>query len=625
MDIKSLDNLKLKMRFSIIIVIMVTFVMVLVSLLVYFTRKSGTYEFTDTSINAQLSDLKKITSIKFAPNTTSVKEIENTISEQKYFENGFAFLIDDKGNWIAKPPTRFIEYFSQQTIVQVLLKNKNKIIVDGDFGKCWIYRTYDESNNHIIGIAVFEKDFWHPTRNRTFLLIVIGITSGVIMFTILLHFLMQPMTHHLTNLARNINKLSLGVFPERINITRKDEIGKIAESVNQLIDGLRKTADFAEEIGKGNYDFNFTPLSDDDVLGNSLLETRGNLKKAAKDEAERKVEEEERNWATSGLAEFSDILRIDYNSIEDLGFRIIQKLIKYLNINQGGLFILNDEDAKRHYLELVACYAYDRQKFITLKINPGEGLVGSCFLERKTTHIKKVPDSYISITSGLGDANPTSILLVPLVLNDDIYGVLELASFAVLPNYKIAFVEKVAESIASAISNAKTNEKTKKLLQQSQVQANQMILQEKEMKQNLEEMQATQEEMQRLLTLNNLRIEQAKAISGVREICNNTSLNIKEVFEKVTQTMVSGWQYSNYASAKISYQDILVEGIGFVDSEWKLVEETKIKGKEKIVIEVAYSRDFPIEEKGPFLKEEVELLKNITVIIKACIYSKHTL
>jgi HAMP domain-containing protein len=623
MNIKSLDKLKLKMRFSIIIVLMVTFIMVLVSLLVYFTRKSGTFESADTCINAQLSDLKKLTSITYDANKISGKEIEKMLSEQKYFENGFAFIIDDKANWIAKPPARFIEYFSPQTIAQILIKNKNKIIIEGEFGKCWIYRTYEESNNHNIGIAVFEKDFWHPTRNRTFVLIIIGITSGVIMFTILLHFLMQPMTNHLTNLARSINKLSLGVFPESISITRKDEIGEIAESVNHLIEGLRKTAGFAEEIGKGNYDFNFTPLSDDDVLGNSLLETRENLKKAAKDEAERKVEEEERNWATSGLAEFSDILRIDYSSIEDLGFRIIQKLIKYLNINQGGLFILNDENNKQHYLELVACYAYDRQKFITLKINPGEGLVGSCFLERKTTHIKKVPDSYISITSGLGEANPTSILLVPLVLNDDIYGVIELASFAVLPNYKIEFVEKVAESIASAISNAKTNEKTKKLLQQSQVQAEQMILQEKEMKQNLEEMQATQEEMQRLLALNNLRIEQAKAISGVREICNNTNLSIKEIFEKVTQTMVSGWQHSNYASAKISYKDIIVEGVGFVDSEWKLIEEDKIKEGEKIIIEVAYSRDFPIEEKGPFLKEEVELLKNIAVIVKACIFYKH--
>ncbi|MBS4012978.1 MAG: GAF domain-containing protein [Bacteroidetes bacterium] len=622
MNFTLLDNLKLKMRVSIIIVIMVTFTMVLISLLVYFTRKSGTFKVTEDCISAQLKDLSELVAVSYDFNLERNinKTPEEILAEKKYYDNGFAFLIDNKGNWIAKPPARFSNYFSNQSMSRIISQNEKIIITDGEFGKCWVFST--QTNSHITGIAVFEKDFWHPTRKLTYLLIVIGISGGIIIFTILLHFIMQPITRHLSNLAKQINRLSLGIFPEKIIIPRKDEIGDIAESVNNLIAGLRKTADFAAEIGKGNYDYEYTPLSQDDVLGNSLLDTRENLKNAANENAKRKIEEEERNWATTGLAEFSDILRLDYKNIEDLGFKIIQKLIKYLDINQGGLFIVNDENQSQKFLEMVACYAFDRQKFVELKINPGEGLVGACFLERKTTHIKKVPDSYIRITSGLGEANPTSLLLVPLVLNEEIFGVIELASFKIFPKYKIDFVEKVAESIASAISNAKTNAKTQKLLHQSQLQAEQMILQEKEMKQNLEEMQATQEEMQRLLTLNNLRIEQAQAISNVREICSNSSISIKDAFENIAKIMINGWQFTNYAAARIKYKNTVVESHGFMDTTWKLSEEIEISKGNSALIEVIYIKEFPNADKGPFLREEIDLIKNIAAVIKGFLLSK---
>ncbi len=622
MNFTLLDNLKLKMRVSIIIVMMVTFTMVLVSLLVYFSRKSGTFKVTEDCISAQLEDLSELIAVSFDFNLEQNRDKtpEKLLEGKKYYDNGFAFLIDKNGNWIAKPPARFSNYFSNQSMSRIISQNEKIIITDGEFGKCWIFST--QTNSQITGIAVFEKDFWHPTRQLTYMLIVIGICGGIIVFTILLHFIMQPITRHLSNLAKQINKLSLGIFPEKINIPRKDEIGDIAASVNNLIVGLRKTADFAAEIGKGNYDYEYAPLSQDDVLGNSLLETRENLKNAANENAKRKIEEEERNWATTGLAEFSDILRLDYKNIEDLGFKIIQKLIKYLDINQGGLFIVNDENQSQKFLEMVACYAFDRQKFVELKINPGEGLVGACFLERKTTHIKKVPDSYIRITSGLGEANPTSLLLVPLVLNEEIFGVIELASFKIFPKYKIDFVEKVAESIASAISNAKTNAKTQKLLHQSQLQAEQMILQEKEMKQNLEEMQATQEEMQRLLTLNNLRIEQAQAISNVREICSNPLISIEDAFENIAKTMINGWQYTNYAAARIKYKNTVVESYGFMDTAWKLSEEIDISKGDSAVIEVIYNKEFPNADKGPFIREEIDLIKNIAAVIKGFLLAK---
>ena len=148
-------------------------------------------------------------------------------------------------------------------------------------------------------------------------------------------------------------------------------------------------------------------------------------------------------------------------------------------------------------LELKACYAYERKKYIEKRIEIGMGLLGQCYLEGATVFMTSVPDNYLQITSGLGQANPKCLILVPLKMNDVTHGVLEVASFHVLEKYQIEFFEKIAESIASSISGVRINERTKQLLADSQSQSEMLRSQEEEMRQNLEEMQATQEEMNR--------------------------------------------------------------------------------------------------------------------------------
>jgi PAS domain S-box-containing protein len=118
-------------------------------------------------------------------------------------------------------------------------------------------------------------------------------------------------------------------------------------------------------------------------------------------------------------------------------------------------------------------------------------------MERRTIFLKEVPQDYVSITSGLGGANPSSLLIVPLRVNDQIEGVLEIASFKEYKDHEIGFVEQVGEIIASTISNERINYKTRKLLEESQQHAEELRAQEEEMRQNMEEMQATQEQMHR--------------------------------------------------------------------------------------------------------------------------------
>ncbi|MBN2166575.1 MAG: PAS domain S-box protein [Marinilabiliaceae bacterium] len=255
---------------------------------------------------------------------------------------------------------------------------------------------------------------------------------------------------------------------------------------------------FIESLRQGDLEASI-PIDDEkDQLGKSLHRLRDYLVKNRKEEELRRIDEEQRNWVTEGLAQFGEILRGSNNNLEELSYNIINYLVTYLKINQGGFFLLNNinEEASKTF-EMTACVAYDRKKFADKSINWGEGLIGRCALEKQTIYMTDVPDDYITITSGLGESTPCSILIVPLKVNDEIHGVIELASFKDFQSFEIGFVEKIAESIASTISTVKINIQTADLLRETQMQAEKMSQQEEELRQNLEEMQATQEESDR--------------------------------------------------------------------------------------------------------------------------------
>ncbi len=336
--------------------------------------------------------------------------------------------------------------------------------------------------------ATLRANFEQLIRTTAILGVVLLFIGFILAFSI-----SRAITRPINYLRSVIDKLGKGdlVKIDKSKLSN-DEIGDMAKSLSEMTEGFGEITVFAENIGNGKYDSEFKPLSDSDMLGNALLDMRANLKKVAE-------EDKKRNWSTSGLAKFGDILRSYNDNFEKLADEIISNLVKYIGANQGALFIIesNDEAAEEEYMELAACYAWDKKKFLEKKIYKGEGLSGQAWIEGDVIYLTEVPDDYVSITSGLGESNPRSILIVPLKLNDEVHGVIEIASFKEYDEYEIEFVERIAESIASTISSVKVNERTQKLLEESTMMTEQMRAQEEEMRQNMEELQATQEKIQR--------------------------------------------------------------------------------------------------------------------------------
>jgi len=228
---------------------------------------------------------------------------------------------------------------------------------------------------------------------------------------------------------------------------------------------------------------------------NLLIEREENTQKTKELEAAQ-AEEKRRQWAAEGITQISEIVR-KASKNKNIFDQLIATTVKYIRANQGGLFVVNQGEEDNATIKLAACYAYERKKFIERIIAPGEGLIGQAFLEKQYSYFTEIPEGYVNITSGLGKANPTSLLIVPMMVNETVEGVLEVAGFQTFEDYEIEFLQKLGEVIASFIQNERIMQRTTKLLDQAQEQSEEMRAQEEEMRQNMEEIQATQEEMHR--------------------------------------------------------------------------------------------------------------------------------
>lgn len=292
----------------------------------------------------------------------------------------------------------------------------------------------------------------------------------------------------LTELDENNRKY---IFNPGTSLTLSDP----KQIIHSSIVNFQQASTFIENIAAGKYTAEWSGLNQDNE---TLNETNlaGRLSNMRDQLQQMKREEERRLWTNEGLTKFSETVRNHQSNLVELSNEVIRFITQYLGAQQGGLFILR-QDETTSYLELAACYAYDRKKFIERRIEIGVGLIGQTYLEGQTTMLTKLPQGYTYITSGMGEATPGCVVIVPMKYNNQIEAIIEIASLEKFDDYRIAFLEKAGEFVASALQSARTTEKMQELLTTSQRQTEEMRATEEEMRQNFEELQATQEEMLR--------------------------------------------------------------------------------------------------------------------------------
>jgi PAS domain-containing protein len=394
-----------------------------------------------------------------------------------------------------------------------------------------VYHVYDREASRFATELKQRAESTYRKYLRWSLLLQLGILIIALPTLVLADVRISKNRRHRKQIYREIEESNRKYV---FNPSEKEQEKSENEIVEDLIYNLEEAAGFVQKISSGDYQVHWNGYSEHNAhlnqtsLAGELIKMRDSMKS-------QKLEDDRRIWMNQGLSEFGELIRKYQDDSQKLAEYVISKLVNHLGAKQGGFFMVNNEDENDVHLQMMACYAYERKKHMHKRIDIGEGMIGQCFLEAETIHLTELPDNYVYISSGLGDSCPKSILIIPLKANDEMQGIIELASLKSFQDFEIEFAEKLGESLASSIVSVRNNQKTKNLLDVSQEQAELMRAQEEEMRQNMEELQATQEEMARK-TAESVFIEQSVDKSMIRvtlqsnAMIKNANTRFREAF-----------------------------------------------------------------------------------------------
>lgn len=299
----------------------------------------------------------------------------------------------------------------------------------------------------------------------------------------------DQITRAVKELRQAIRSFANGIFPSPLPVRTEEEIGQTKEAFNQLLQRIKAAQDFSLALGNGQLDHPYPAAFQDDLLAQALIKTQTELKRA---------QQEERiiNWTNVGLAQLNQVMKSQNSDLASLGQDILKLVVTYLEMNQGALYITRRE-GDRLLADRIATYAYGKRKIVEQTIEAGQGLIGQCLLEKSSIVLTEVPRDYVRITSGLGEATPRFVQITPLLANEEVIGIIELAAFQVPQEYQQSFIEAVAKNIAIILNDKRTAVETRKLLDNARAHAQQLASQEEEIRQNAEEMQAITEQLER--------------------------------------------------------------------------------------------------------------------------------
>ena len=275
----------------------------------------------------------------------------------------------------------------------------------------------------------------------------------------------------------------------------------LTENVNQLAANLttqvRAIAEVATAVTKGDLTRSITVEAQGEVaaLSNTINEMIRNLR----DTTQKNTEQD---WLKTNLAKFSRMLQ-GQRDLTNVGRMVLSELCPVVTAQQAEFYVFDGDKDTPQLTLLAELRVGGHGRRSASGSASGEGLVGQCALEKQKILLDHLPPDYIRISSGLGDAPPRSVLVLPLIFEGQVRGVLELASLGGFNPTHQAFLEQLTESIGIVLNTIEANMRTEDLLKQSQSLAQQLQTRQEELQNTNEELQ----EKARLLAHQNQEVE----------------------------------------------------------------------------------------------------------------------
>jgi len=347
------------------------------------------------------------------------------------------------------------------------------------------------------------------------------------------------MASNLTNQVRNIAKVvtavATGNLKQKLAIVSRGEVAQLIDTINEMIDTLALFADqvttVAREVGVDgrlggqasvpgasgiwkNLTENVNQLAQNlTTQVRSISEvasavTKGDLTRTIRVEAKGEVEalkdtinqmianlkettlrNQEQDWLKSNLAKFTQMLQ-GQKDLKTVTQRILSELAQVVMAHYGAFYVLKqDELTQKVTLSLFSAYGYKTEKNIPNEFAIGEGLVGQVAFEKERIILSNVPGNYIKINSGLGRAKPANLIILPVLFENEVKAVIELASLDAFSQTHLNFLDQLTESIGIVLNTIEANTRTEELLAQSQSLAGELKIQQEELRRTNDELQ----------------------------------------------------------------------------------------------------------------------------------------
>jgi HAMP domain-containing protein/signal transduction histidine kinase/CheY-like chemotaxis protein len=347
------------------------------------------------------------------------------------------------------------------------------------------------------------------------------------------------MASNLTNQVRGIAKVvtavATGNLKQKLAIVSRGEVAQLIDTINEMIDTLALFADqvttVAREVGVDgrlggqasvpgasgiwkNLTENVNQLAQNlTTQVRSISEvasavTKGDLTRMIRVEAKGEVEalkdtinqmianlkettllNQEQDWLKSNLAKFTQMLQ-GQKDLKTVTQRILSELAQVVTAHYGAFYILyQDEETQNVKLNLFSAYGYKSEKNVPTEFSIGEGLVGQVAFEKERIILSNVPSNYIKINSGLGKAKPANLIILPVLFENKVKAVIELASLDEFSETHLDFLSQLTESIGIVLNTIEANTRTEELLTQSQSLAGELKIQQEELRRTNDELQ----------------------------------------------------------------------------------------------------------------------------------------
>ncbi len=339
------------------------------------------------------------------------------------------------------------------------------------------------------------------------------------------------LTEQVRGIVKVVTAVANGDLTQKLTVNAKGEVAALAETINNMTGTLATFADqvttVAREVGVegrlgGQANVPGAAGTWKDLTGNvNLLAdnltnqvraiaevatavTKGDLTRSIQVEARGEVAElkdnintmidnlrlttdrnTEQDWLKTNLARFTGMLQ-GQRDLTTVGQMLLSELAPLVNAQQGVIYRMEEENSAS--LVMLSAFAGDGHDGHLRRLKIGEGLIGQCAFEKRRTLITDLPEHTVPIRSGLFEAPPQSVIVLPILFEDQVKAVIELASLTTFTASHLAFLEQLTASIGIVLNSIEATMQTEGLLKQSQQLAAELQTQQKELQQTNEQL-----------------------------------------------------------------------------------------------------------------------------------------